>query len=1152
MMKLKHFFTLFFLLSFLLGGTDGTIRGKVTDEEGVPLPGANVILPELSIGAATDIDGNYLILNIPVGEYDVVVTMMGYAKFTKKEIQVMMDQTVWLNFKLPLEVVAGDEVEVIGERPLVERGTTAKKITVSKEAIQALPIRDLTELYTLQSGVVKVESRNKSIPNHEERGIEEIHVKGGRSGQIAYMMDGMYLRNPIFGSIGSGTRLNLFAIKEFDWQPGGFNAEYGDAQSAVSNFHTNSGGKLITYKIKYETSQVGALINSAMGKTDETENFDLIRGYNDLNIGIGGPILGIPKLSFWISGQYTTKDNYSVYEFDDRVFTLHNGDYFYRTDADLTANLENISKNKKALVYPWDNVAGFRGFGFNKTWDVFAKLTFKLTNKLRFHGAYWQVGNHRQSFNPRYLYWDEGRNELFRDTYRYNFEVNHSLTQRTFYTIRTSRFTQDQFQGVRWRDNDSDGYPNWFEWRHPAGYKDISDPENRNVIPYSIGEDGDTIRYTNVDERTGWYHGADPGLYSWELAENFRDGNGNGVWDVGEDFTDANGNNIWDGPELVKPLIERDGDYWLEPEMYEDYEPFYDYRSVELRYQNVPGYFGAPINLSFIPGVPNPYYYMPNYAQSGVAWDESRTFGGHDTFYADSRAITDEIRFDLTSQITDKWKVRTGIDYKYHKLNFYEVQDPWLGAGAFIQTFAEYWEDTGPDSLVLGDEGYTEADEGEGNGRWDKGEAFTDANNNGQWDEFREPEEFSAYVQNTFEVPWMVINYGIRIDMVNYNTQIWGVPLPLQDSLGVYSPGHPFFYSDLNNNNKWDTDEEYSDIAGLSRQKVFLEQSGWFYKISPRLGFSHVITDKSTFTFNYGLYYQTPVYQNIYLNTNRLEDPEKLFEEGEGQVGNATISAERTQEYSVAFNVQVGESWAYSLGAWVRDMDQMTRYTHERSGVYSYQISTNGDYGSARGLDLTIEWRRAFFGSMLQYTYSISKANSEYAWASISGQYVDAPSQENITYFDRPHDLTYYAYTFLPFGIQAGLTAFYQSGYPYTPIIFRGKDPVEDLRHRNSKRGPGYKNVNISFSKYFEFMAHKIGLGLNVFNILDIRNPVDIYAMTGKPNDPGTYYTDYVGLPGFDPSGQGKYANKSSAYYDRPWRLSSPREINFFIRFDFN
>ena len=65
----------------------------------------------------------------------------------------------------------------------------------------------MTRAYTLQSGVVKVESRTKSVPDHEERGIEEIHVKGGRSGEIAYMMDGMYLRNPIFGSIGSGTGL---------------------------------------------------------------------------------------------------------------------------------------------------------------------------------------------------------------------------------------------------------------------------------------------------------------------------------------------------------------------------------------------------------------------------------------------------------------------------------------------------------------------------------------------------------------------------------------------------------------------------------------------------------------------------------------------------------------------------------------------------------------------------------------------------------------------------------------------------------------------------------------------------------------------------------------------------------------------------------
>ena len=107
-----------------------------------------------------------------------VVQMIGYTKKTYKDIQVMMDQTVWLNPVLPVAYVEGEEVEVMGTRPLVERGATAKKITVGKEAIQSLPIRDMSELYSLQSGVVKVESKTRGIPNQEERGLEEVHVRG--------------------------------------------------------------------------------------------------------------------------------------------------------------------------------------------------------------------------------------------------------------------------------------------------------------------------------------------------------------------------------------------------------------------------------------------------------------------------------------------------------------------------------------------------------------------------------------------------------------------------------------------------------------------------------------------------------------------------------------------------------------------------------------------------------------------------------------------------------------------------------------------------------------------------------------------------------------------------------------------------------------
>ena len=1121
--RILIFITLF-AHTFSYAGTDGTIRGKVTDEETIELPGATVYIPELGIGAAADLQGNFIILNIPVGKYDVVVQMVGYQKKTYKEIQVVMDQTVWLNPIMPVAAVEGDEVEVLGSRPLVERGSTSKKITVDKEAIQSLPIRDMSELYSLQSGVVKVESKTRGIPNHQERGLEEVHVRGGRSGEIAYMIDGMYVRNPIFGGIGSGTRLNLFAINEFDWQPGGFNAEYGDAMSAVSNWHTSSGGESIEYHFEYETSFVGALINDFRGKKDDTKNFDKLRGLNDYNFGIGGPVLGLPKLRFWFSGQYTSNENYSVYEFDDRVYLGE--------DKDLL--LDTLALNKENLVNPWDNISGFRGFGFDKTSDIFAKLSYKYSSKLRFHLSYWRVANHLQAFNPRYLYWDEGRNELFRDTYRTNFEINHSLTQRTFYTIRFARFIQDQFQGVRWRDNDNDGFPNWFEWRHPAGNKEISDPHNAYVIPYSIGEDGDTIRYTNRDDLSGWYVGATPGMWNWESAEEFDDSNGNGVWDVGEDYADWDEDGFWDGPEMVKELEYRDDSYWLEPEMYEDYEPFLDYNSIVLQFENIPGNTQAPNNIPWDPE--NIYYYMPT--PQGYVWEEGRAFGGHDNFYADSRATTDEIRIDLTSQITDKWKARWGIDYKYHRLNFYEIIAPWLGQAAFRQTFAEYWQDTGPDGLLPIDSGYVNPDVGENNGRWDEGEKFSDSNQNGRWDDYREPEEFSAYMQNTFEVPWMVINYGIRLDAVNYNTQIWA------DTTGKYTPGRPWYYSDLNDNDQWDSNEEVSVLAGLPRQKVILKNADWFYKISPRVGFSHVITDKSTFTFNYGLYYQTPTYQDVYLNTNRLEDPEDLFEEGEGQVGNATMNAQRTQSYSAGFNVQVGQSWSYSMMAWVKNMDQLTKNTFQRSGVYSYNISDNGDYGSAKGIDLTLKFRGRTFGSQLQYTYSIAKNNSEYAWANVSGQYVDAPSQESLQFYDRPHDLTFWFYTGLPFGINAALTAFYQSGGPYTPYIFAGRDPKPDEKNINTKRGPAFKNANLSFSKYLGIMGHRVSVGLSIYNLLDIRNEIDVWPLTGKAGNPGNYFTDSVGLPDSE-----HYL--SSAYYDRPWRFSQPREINFNVRFDF-
>ena len=262
-------------------------------------------------------------------------------------------------------------------------------------------------------------------------------------------------------------------------------------------------------------------------------------------------------------------------------------------------------------------------------------------------------------------------------------------------------------------------------------------------------------------------------------------------------------------------------------------------------------------------------------------------------------------------------------------------------------------------------------DAGEGNGVWDPGEIFDDFNDNGRWDDYVEPMEVSAYFQNTYEVPWFVADAGIRIDWVNYNSKVWA------DADGNFSATKPWFFKDCGRDGLCPDDylyvaadssagegdgirqseEEVTDNFGENMAIVIFEKSKWFYKISPRLGFSHVITDQSTFTFNYGVYHQTPIYQNIYLNTSSQEDPEKLFSETEegAQIGNATMTAGRTQSYEFAFNVQVGRHWAYSIGGWVKKMDQLSTAKTFRSGVYEYQIASNGDYGTAKGVDLMLE-----------------------------------------------------------------------------------------------------------------------------------------------------------------------------------------------------
>ncbi|MBW1802483.1 MAG: carboxypeptidase-like regulatory domain-containing protein, partial [Deltaproteobacteria bacterium] len=122
--------------SLVMAGTDGKIAGLITDEStGEPLIGVNIILEGTIMGGVTNNDGQYFILNIPSGVYSVTARMMGYAQVTMTDVQVRIDQTTTLNFVLGMEVIAGQTVTIVAERPVVELDLTASKEVISNQPI---------------------------------------------------------------------------------------------------------------------------------------------------------------------------------------------------------------------------------------------------------------------------------------------------------------------------------------------------------------------------------------------------------------------------------------------------------------------------------------------------------------------------------------------------------------------------------------------------------------------------------------------------------------------------------------------------------------------------------------------------------------------------------------------------------------------------------------------------------------------------------------------------------------------------------------------------------------------------------------------------------------------------------------------------------
>ena len=163
----------FFAYTSIDAGTTGKIAGEVVDAKtGEPLRGVNVVISGTQIGAATDINGKYFILNIPPATYRLVATMMGYEEYIVKDVRVSVDRTTTINIRLSQTVLyLGESVVVVAEREAIQKDVAYSQTIMASSTLAMLPTDQKLESTLENLAGFSTNSQGLVIRGSDEREI---------------------------------------------------------------------------------------------------------------------------------------------------------------------------------------------------------------------------------------------------------------------------------------------------------------------------------------------------------------------------------------------------------------------------------------------------------------------------------------------------------------------------------------------------------------------------------------------------------------------------------------------------------------------------------------------------------------------------------------------------------------------------------------------------------------------------------------------------------------------------------------------------------------------------------------------------------------------------------------------------------------------
>jgi outer membrane receptor protein involved in Fe transport len=407
----------------------GTIKGKVIDlKSQETLPSVNVTVKGTYYGAVSGIDGTFTIPNVNAGTYTIEVSLLGYKTVQYTSYKIEPGQTVTLNVKLEETVLSlGQEVVIIGDKPLFNIEETQSTRSINAADIKAAAVQNVKDVVAMQTGVVQADN--------------EIHIRGGRTYENAYLLDGVSVQDPL-GGTGFGLQLSPGAIQEVEVITGGYNAEFGQATSGIVNITTKEGSTQYNGSLTYKRDHFG--FNQDARSNQNTDIYETSLSGPEPITSYLLPALGaeIPgKVSFFGTFYANLTDQYTRWV--ERI-----------VDGMPVGYDVSVPNQLHSSLYPGNTFLMPRR---NNNWSWLGKLTWRPTSVIKISYNYStsiSIDQNTQTVqatlehveaSPGYQYLfqniPDSANTFTQRNIQHAITFTHTLSPKTYYELKFSRYT---------------------------------------------------------------------------------------------------------------------------------------------------------------------------------------------------------------------------------------------------------------------------------------------------------------------------------------------------------------------------------------------------------------------------------------------------------------------------------------------------------------------------------------------------------------------------------------------------------------------------------------------------------------------------------------------------------------------------------------